>query len=175
MLRGRVRRHDAFGASGSCERLPRLMLLNCFLRLLWLGECPCLLRRRSDEFLVSGQNVALYIYITQRLRHLSTVSSLPWSIPAAYLPYLRHVLGLVIQLLDYSIEPGRDLPSNRQPRPSTPSVERASLTSVAALSDCTSHSLSNCSTRASGSTNHCIIWTSLMPVHNQRVLLKSEK
>ena len=37
------------------------------------------------------------------------------------------------------------------------------LTSTDALSDCTSQSLSNCSTRASGSTNHCMTSHSRMP------------
>ena len=128
MLRRRFRRQGILGALRCRESLPPLVLLDCFLRLLWFRGRARLLGRRRDEFLVFGRKVALDIDVTQRLRCISTCifyfhrQGLVRG--RIYLAHLRHVLGLVVQLFDNSIEPGRDLPSHRQQRPFNLPLER---------------------------------------------------
>lgn len=52
------------------------MRLGGFLRLLRFGSRPCLLGRRSDDCFVFGRNLALDIYIAQRLAYISARPSL---------------------------------------------------------------------------------------------------
>lgn len=79
----------------------------------------------------------------------------------AYPANLCHILSFIVELFYHTVEARSDLDTLQHSCSSE--HERNWRTSVAALSDCTSHSLSNCSTRASGSTNHCMICTSLIP------------
>lgn len=78
-----------------------------------------------------------------------------------YLAHLRYILCFIMQLFDHSVKPGCDLTVVSNCYYQSSSINRT--TSVVALSDWTSQILSNCSTRAPGSTNHCMICTSLMP------------
>ena len=78
-----------------------------------------------------------------------------------YLAYLSYILRFIVQFFDYPIKSGCDLHAVNHCH--CHSVCVAGSTSVVALSDWTSQILSNCSTRAPGSTNHCMICTSLMP------------
>lgn len=50
---------------------------------------------------------------------------------------------------------------------STLEYQQSGATSTVALSDCTSHILSNCSTRAPGWTNHWMTWHSVIPTEGQ--------
>lgn len=86
-------------------------------------------------------------------REASEVSNLMWNVLLiTYFSNLGHVVRLVVQLLDNTIEPRRDLPQSAH----IPLISCILHTSTEALSDCTSQIGSNCSTRAPGLTNHCM-------------------
>ena len=121
-----------------------------------------MLSRRREDSLIFWRDLALNIDIAKSLPVPSAMHGIvSEEVPSSYLTHLHHIVRLVMQLLDYPIESRGDLESSSEAEDRAADVE--GRTSVAALSDWTSHILSNCSTRASGSTNHCMIWTSFIP------------
>lgn len=79
----------------------------------------------------------------------------------SYFTDQSRIVGFIMQLFDDTIESRGDLYGISGVRPLN--KKRYLQTSTEALSDCTSHNGSNCSTRAPGLTNHCIICTSRIP------------
>ena len=82
-----------------------------------------------------------------------------------YLAHLCYILRFIVQPFYHSVESGCDLLIVNRCYCHSERVIQS--TSVIALSDWTSQILSNCSTRAPGSTNHCMICTSLIPVTDE--------
>lgn len=69
-------------------------LINCLSRLVGIRRIARLLGGWSNKSLVFRRNIALYIYVAERL--LPSAHYMPCRRERAYLSHLRHVLGFIM-------------------------------------------------------------------------------